>query len=317
MTGRAVQRAAEVSIRAPRAGGDFLGSIVATAGAGFNPRPPCGGRRDPQRHRILFRAFQSAPPVRGATTSGRGPGSICTSFNPRPPCGGRLGPSAFASPANSFNPRPPCGGRPSSWIAVCPERMFQSAPPVRGATLVFRGDDERPPVSIRAPRAGGDRQVPALCTGINRFNPRPPCGGRRNASGGREAARMFQSAPPVRGATPALDVPDDCKVVSIRAPRAGGDVLPRPRDTPIQSFNPRPPCGGRLVRQGISLWLDKVSIRAPRAGGDVRSSSISGTGPCFNPRPPCGGRLSTSTASTAQSPFQSAPPVRGATRLTT
>ena len=191
--------------------------------------------------------FQSAPPVRGAMASTRPWPDSPIGFNPRPPCGGRSvraphqradgavsirAPRAGGDPASEasrptrrrFNPRPPCGGRyvggwPSGGVSVVSIRapraggdergmgegtarcVFQSAPPVRGAM-------PSPP----GPRAGRPG-----------FNPRPPCGGRS------------QGHPPVAGDG----------VVSIRAPRAGGDRGAACGGPTGGCFNPRPPCGGR------------------------------------------------------------------------
>ncbi len=124
---------------------------------------------------------------------------------------------------------------------------FQSTPPVRGATPHARRDaDCDRDISIHAPRAGGDN---GLCSRACRrgisihapraggddgsisftlrqlyFNPRPPCGGRREGRHGSQGryghfnprppcggrplltlcslfAFRFQSTPPVRGAT--------------------------------------------------------------------------------------------------------------------
>ena len=63
---------------------------------------------------------------------------------------------------------------PNLWV-------FQSTPPVRGATSDGRELGEEIPISIHAPRAGGDKNVfpgPVWCKWV------------------------FQSTPPVRGATP-------------------------------------------------------------------------------------------------------------------
>ena len=110
-------------------------SGAAPAGASFNPRPPCGGRRR-QRHRVRL----------------DGPG-----FNPRPPCGGRQTKTRFHSDAapvsihaphaegdkhpewfltrtESFNPRPPCGGRLAESKISPGGISFQSTPPMRRAT---------------------------------------------------------------------------------------------------------------------------------------------------------------------------------------
>ena len=206
--------------------------------------------------------FQSAPPVRGrpepliVTQRGR---RLYRGFNPRPPCGGRLFvPPQPSEPPPGFNPHPPCGGRPWPSFRPTTSPRFNPRPPCGGRPLRRR---PRWPgvvthVSIRAPRAGGDRErgerLPtAMSFGFQsappvrgatavtgrvrggcsraRFNPRPPCGGRPASASPAWLAKCtgtFQSAPPVRGATV--------------------ERGQRPTGTPMSSgFNPRPPCGGR------------------------------------------------------------------------
>ncbi len=74
---------------------------------------------------------------------------------------------------------------------------------------------------------------------------------------------LFQSAPPVKGATHATRAQSLDLVVSIRAPREGGD----------------PPPMSNLAATG-------VSIRAPREGGDGHGEFIADGFNRFNPRPP-------------------------------
>ena len=220
-------------------------------------------------------------------------------------------PRACAS--RSFNPRPPRGGRRASPPRPRPSPRFQSAPPARGATSMRQALDKIIEVSIRAPRAGGDAglQLDAEDQGVSIrapraggdyadiirvlypacFNPRPPRGGRPNARIDVHFLNLFQSAPPARGATASSAVRRERSRVSIRAPRAGGDVVPGL---------------DRVVACG-------VSIRAPRAGGDVCGPSAARTGSGFNPRPPRGGRPSRNQARSPHPTFQSAPPARGAT----
>ena len=192
-----------ISIHAPRAGGDtyprhdFRGILY------FNPRPPCGGRPEAEATRSLIQAFQSTPPVRGATytvpedadiydisihaprAGGDGrrnnPCAISKNFNPRPPCGGRHMPFLFGKQFENFNPRPPCGGRLIRGYAVRRERGISIHAPRAGGDYCNVGRYRDALISIHAPRAGGDVHI--LRFGI--------CGQR------------FQSTPPVRGATPA------------------------------------------------------------------------------------------------------------------
>ena len=119
----------------------------------------------------------------------------------------------------------------------------------------------------------------------------------------------FQSAPPVREATSRMPCRLSSPSVSIRAPRAGGDIPYAMSSLLSECFNPRPPCGRRL---GFPLdFVDAicVSIRAPRAGGDPFRAARASWRSSFNPRPPCGRRPPAgSLASTLASRFNPRPP---------
>ncbi len=78
-----------ISIHAPRVGGDCLRPPGPVSLSYFNPRPPCGGRRLPRpglrgEHRISIHA----PRVGGDSWTRALWWRRCH-FNPRPPCGGR------------------------------------------------------------------------------------------------------------------------------------------------------------------------------------------------------------------------------------
>ena len=108
------------------------------------------------------------------------------------------------------------------WMA----QAFQSTPPVRGATRCNKGARGRHVISIHAPRAGSDRaavlySVAFFCISIHA--PRAGSDIPQTMSGMSPA--IFQSTPPVRGATPLVTV--KCRIwhISIHAPRAGSDRL--------------------------------------------------------------------------------------------
>ncbi len=67
---------------------------------------------------------------------------------------------------------------------------------------------------------GGSR-VPAS---RENFNPRPPCGGRRLDPEDVKKYNLFQSTPPVWGATSGDLTNWALKMISIHAPRVGGDI---------------------------------------------------------------------------------------------
>ena len=170
-------------------------------------------------------------------------------------------------------------------------------------------------MEIHAPRVGGD----GICSGWTErpwnFNPRPPCGGRPVRSDLMPFTKLFQSTPPVWGATmlrpchlctpPFQSTPPvwgatvsrcahgTVPWISIHAPRVGGDK------TPLNVFT------GKA----------QISIHAPRVGGDLHLFHTTSTIFNFNPRPPCGGRLSPFRKNFLPDQFQSTPPVWGATVL--
>ena len=144
-----------------------------------------------------------------------------------------------------FNPRPPRGGRPYA------SRMLANPTTI----------------SIHAPREGGDLFLFSEKKVLVNFNPRPPRGGRLRKTAHNIADMRFQSTPPARGATLCFCAGVPSLMISIHAPREGGDFLVLHRPWLPNDFNPRPPRGGR---QPISYLFQ-------------------GTG-YFNPRPPRGGR---------------------------
>ena len=168
---------------------------------------------------------------------------------------------------------------------------------------------------FHAPARGATPAGRCCKDGTGNFNPRPPRGGRRYVSYGPRPRHRFQSTPPARGATTASALAVfDVLIISIHAPREGGDGG---GDVPIihkGNFNPRPPRGGRRIpaadlsacrpfqstppaRGATLLEVNKmvkiriISIHAPREGGDsVKCRSSASSSNNFNPRPPRGGR---------------------------
>ena len=173
-------------------------------------------------------------------------------FNPRPPCGGRrFGRGFFIALLYKISIHAPRAGGDSQHY-INPEIVaeFQSTPPVRGATR-----EKRPPPAGQA-----------------YFNPRPPCGGRRNNVRRRCPISHFNPRPPCGGRRPGLI-----------------------RRTPCcRHFNPRPPCGGRRNRHGYSAGVGDFNPRPPCGGRQCSQMSLQ-LNFNFNPRPPCGGRPAQAT----------------------
>ena len=172
------------------------------------------------------------------------------------------------------------------------KRIFQSTHPLRGATISKMLIYDASNISIHAPLAGCDQSC--LPTGENQ--PR------------------FQSTHPLRGATGWKIILWSCRTISIHAPLAGCDRCSRMMarssflisihaplagcDGQSQSgrhrlpdFNPRTPCGVRLLPR----------YKEPTGYLD------------FNPRTPCGVRRPAKWKWDTRSIFQSTHPLRGAT----
>ena len=132
-----------------------------------------------QRNFIGFELFQSTPPVRGATLPSIPNNSIWHISIHAP----RAGSDDIVRTGQKDN------------------RAFQSTPPVRGATLQIPDIIQQTDISIHAPRAGSDVSRFPLSGPFPYFNPRPPCGERLQGNAKPTSKALFQSTPPVRGAT--------------------------------------------------------------------------------------------------------------------
>ena len=133
----------------------------------------------------------------------------------------------------------------------------------------------------------------------------------------RGALQGFQSTPPVRGATGYMVEIGKETIISIHAPRAGGDhkiFLWHHTEYTISIHAPR--AGGDDFEFGIPQGATGISIHAPRAGGDILGTSkqvISRYISIHAPR--AGGDATTAEELYNAMQFQSTPPVRGATNV--
>ena len=257
-----------VSIHAPHAGRDDETDYI-DAEAVVSIHAPHAGRDRLCLARLLEpELFQSTRPMRGAT----------------------LRFTMLRRWSLCFNPRAPCGARHmmAKWRTAF--KMFQSTRPMRGATEAWDRNRVGQRVSIHAPHAGRDSRPLSTARTSGCFNPRAPCGARPVLYRRIGRQREFQSTRPMRGATHILGIRGRNLCVSIHAPHAGRDTgCPVPADA-IDGFNPRAPCGARLIankacgayglfqstrpmrgatcrRCSALLWCG-VSIHAPHAGRD-------------------------------------------------
>ena len=157
-------------------------------------------------------------------------------------------------------------------INLVQHSQFQSTPSARRATLqVVELAPHDLEISIHALREEGDSAWTAAPPSRQNFNPRPPRGGRRELHLGqarlckisihalreegdllyqreRRRSRIFQSTPSARRATVGVARLGDRLIISIHALREEGDGRTDCRPRYPWNFNPRPPRGGRPVR---------------------------------------------------------------------
>ena len=169
-----------------------------------------------------------------------------------------------------FNPRPPCGGRPVVLLCQLNRAIISIHAPRAGGDEKTMSKEHIERISIHAPRAGGDGAITGTIALLIISIHAPRAGGDCWVSMSFAAWLLFQSTPPVRGATTA----------------GSSEVLS------FLYFNPRPPCGGRPAEE--HHWTmqpifqstppvrgatpcrsppkeaTNISIHAPRAGGDWR-----------------------------------------------
>ena len=168
-----------------------------------------------------------------------------------------------------FNPRSPCGERRiSSSCVVCPVK-FQSTLPLRGATV----KTTTPITTFELFQSTLPLRGATICPGRtdrsnHNFNPRSPCGERQTRRKEFVRLRTFQSTLPLWGATSRSEKLSLPLEISIHAPPVGSDENGYHSAGKNRYFNPRSPCGERLL---------------PSRGRVGRLH--------FNPRSPCGERL--------------------------
>ena len=167
---------------------------------------------------------------------------------------------------------------------------FQSTLPLRGATLAEQRVDLLRDISIHAPLAGSDQPQGGGRRARRDFNPRSPCGERRDWLTPEEHERQFQSTLPLRGATHILCACLMTSTFQSTLPLRGATKMAVRRRRVIQYFNPRSPCGERRWTEYLKRRARTISIHAPLAGSDPSESSSGHSLADFNPRSPCGER---------------------------
>ena len=280
----------------------------------FQSTPPRGGRL-PQRCIFISRPLISIhAPARGATVKKIHILIRRSSFQSTPPRGGRPLEIQVSRQMLAFQSTPPRGGRLILRLRSLRMRSISIHAPARGATgkgprSAVPAEDFNPRpreggddiiaalasgigISIHAPREGGDFGALMPAPPFPYFNPRPPRGGRQRVWPlPVRLVHHFNPRPPRGGRQRGGGVNMMGIVISIHAPREGGDFMSANNYTPVfpfqstppargatlhswhsqlsTSFQSTPPARGATTRSRVRRHYSPISIHAPREGGDL------------------------------------------------
>ena len=142
-------------------------------------------------------------------------------------------------------------------------------------------------VSIHAPYAGSDAQKYYQEHKDEMFQSTPPMQGATKVEKIWTNTRRFQSTPPMQGATMRLSSCLTCLSSFNPRPLCRERRIRRRGGFYHSKFQSTPPMQGATVMHGRGLQSVRVSIHAPYAGSDRFSTLIGFCAGCFNPRPLC------------------------------
>ena len=169
--------------------------------------------------------FQPSLPLRGATFSLVPISSSCSIFQPSLPLRGATLRNASKNSPTLFQPSLPLRGATDAGSAVLSVTEFQPSLPLRGATRLESTDYN---LTLD-------------------FNPRSPCGERPHSRPADPRPMRFQPSLPLRGATSVTSVASPRAEFQPSLPLRGATSRGRYRRCAASYFNPRSPCGERLL----------------------------------------------------------------------
>ena len=129
------------------------------------------------------------------------------------------------APDTDFNPRPPRGGRRGLSATNIRYTAISIHAPREGGDFYMAALLTSLGISIHAPREGGDRKDEGEKVVNVNFNPRPPRGGRLQDVHAVRSLKNFNPRPPRGGRRFVRIVSLSLPIISIHAPREGGDDL--------------------------------------------------------------------------------------------
>ena len=168
---------------------------------------------------------------------------------------------------------------------------FQPTRPLRGATDVGFCHVGLNRISTHAPLAGRDCRAPPRGSPASAyFNPRAPCGARLPFPSAWQRTLPFQPTRPLRGATCVELAVAEQMIFQPTRPLRGATTRTVHVDRDQDYFNPRAPCGARLLPCRASRTLQTFQPTRPLRGATTAEQQYCIAQGHFNPRAPCGAR---------------------------
>ena len=162
---------------------------------------------------------------------------------------------------------------------------FQSTHPMRGATArALAGGAEAPHFNPRTPCGVRRENTPAAQRFVEFQSTHPMRGATKPPMSSFVSCSEFQSTHPMRGATARPRLPAAPPLISIHAPHAGCDSERVSRGRAERYFNPRTPCGVRLIAGATALYNKIFQSTHPRGVRQTARWSCSAPTSHFNPR---------------------------------
>ena len=212
-------------------------------------------------------------------------------FNPRAPCGARPAAHRRDLSRDRFQPTRPLRGATPLWRIARIAMPFQPTRPLRGATDVGFCHVGLNRISTHAPLAGRDCRAPPRGSPASAyFNPRAPCGARLPFPSAWQRTLPFQPTRPLRGATCVELAVAEQMIFQPTRPLRGATTRTVHVDRDQDYFNPRAPCGARLLPCRASRTLQTFQPTRPLRGATTAEQQYCIAQGHFNPRAPCGAR---------------------------
>ena len=252
---------------------------------------PLAGRDNGQNYMwSVATGFQPTRPLRGATIQ-RLHSQRAVLISTHAPLAGRDKRENVHRHLLGISTHAPLAGRDLRDVARHRHVSISTHAPLAGRDCEKHNTNIATVISTHAPLAGRDDRRPRRQKDHQDFNPRAPCGARRN---GVRAAYMsarfqptrplrgatrftritlsalsaFQPTRPLRGATDMYSVSDDTVIISTHAPLAGRDH--RGRSCRAYSWiSTHAPLAGRDVHRVVVFPVRLISTHAPLAGRDI------------------------------------------------